>query len=55
MLKFFQYNQIYLSYDNYHFIEIYSNTYYRNNQIKIFDLDNIKFIFINIDYKADNI
>ncbi len=54
-LKFFQYNQICLSDDSYHFVGVYLNIYYRNDQIKIFDLNDIKFIFVDIDYKVDNI
>ena len=55
MLKLFQYNRIYLLDNNYHFIGIYLDINRRNDQTKVFGLDNIEFIFANIDYKTGSI
>ncbi len=55
ILKFFQYSRIYLSNDSCHFVEIYLNIYRKNDQTKIFGLDDIEFIFVDIDYKAGGI
>ncbi len=54
-LKLFQYSQVCLLDNNYHFIKVYSDIYYRNNQVKIFGLNNIEFAFVDVDYKAGGI
>ncbi len=54
-LKFFQYGRIYLSDDDYHLVEISSNIYCKNDQTKVFNLNNIKFTFTDVDRKAGNI